>query len=327
MHGMAVLKLIQESDNINLRGRLLGLYCFISSSGDSPATIRLNKSSSGRLSLFRATLERKFTLRSTLKSPVDCPAHSNIREKFNWAAELWYTGPTIAIVAGIVETGDSSADVSKTVKADNVREVDNITAGLGFSNKDLINSDISQTADCRPTSHVSNNYFDQIVHDAKDFIPIKFMKEGSSDIASHSVLYPANLSNDKVNNILDQQGSARNNFLNDQKKNYSSRSPYVKPVSHNSKTKTKKDSPRNSSDRLPGLPYHIDCVSKRLKYSLDCTLSMNPVLSSRGRLLGLEIETEAHQIEDHSMHGMAVLKLIQESDNINLMGRLLGLYW
>ncbi|KAI3815660.1 hypothetical protein L1987_15338 [Smallanthus sonchifolius] len=28
----------------------------------------------------------------------------------------------------------------------------------------------------------------------------------SSDIASHSVLYPANLSNDKVNNILDKQG-------------------------------------------------------------------------------------------------------------------------
>ncbi|KAI3810965.1 hypothetical protein L1987_20666 [Smallanthus sonchifolius] len=29
---------------------------------------------------------------------------------------------------------------------------------------------------------------------------------GSSDISSHSVLYPANLSNDEVNNILDKQG-------------------------------------------------------------------------------------------------------------------------
>ncbi|KAI3815552.1 hypothetical protein L1987_15223 [Smallanthus sonchifolius] len=130
----------------------------------------------------------------------------------------------------IVETDDSSADVSKTVKADKVHEFDNITVGLGFSNKDLINSDISQTADYKPTSPVSKNCFDQIVHVAKDFIPITFMKEGtiqqqsldthketpkvsknedfvgSSDIASHSVLYPANLSNDEVNNILDKQG-------------------------------------------------------------------------------------------------------------------------
>ncbi|KAI3815532.1 hypothetical protein L1987_15203 [Smallanthus sonchifolius] len=245
-----------------------------------------------------------------------------------------------------------------------------------------------------PTSPVSKNCFDQIVHVAKDFIPIKFMKEGtiqhqsldthkerpkvskndesvgSSDIASHYVLYPANLSNDEVNNILDQQGvilqdddssvepkiekvdaihihttekppspwnmdivaerlknkrveetkkaakfkkpfkvcfkcgkegyvvkhckqvdktnsssskrhgsddkgnkncfsglksirnnslddkgnkncfsglkSIRNNSLNNQMKNYSSRSPYVKPVSHNSKIKSKKDYPRYS---------------------------------------------------------------------------------
>ncbi|KAI3821295.1 hypothetical protein L1987_08859 [Smallanthus sonchifolius] len=107
---------------------------------------------------------------------------------------------------GIVETGDYSVDVSKTVKADKVPEVDNITVGLGFSNKDMINSDISQNADCKPTSPVSKNCFDQIVHVSKYFIPIKFMKEGSSDIASHSMLYPANLSNDGVNNILDKQG-------------------------------------------------------------------------------------------------------------------------
>ncbi|KAI3815531.1 hypothetical protein L1987_15202 [Smallanthus sonchifolius] len=274
----------------------------------------------------------------------------------------------------IVETSDSSADVSKIVKTGKVREVDNITTSLGISNKDLINSDISQTTDCKPTSPVSKNCFDQIVHVVKDFIPIKFMKEGtiqhqsldthkerpkvsknddsigSSDIASHYVLYPANLSNDEVNNILDQQGvilqdddssveptiekvdaihihatekppspwnmdivaerlknkrveettkaakfkkpfkvcfkcgkegyvvkhfkqvdktssssskrhglddkgnkncfsglkSIRNNSLNNQMKNYSSRSPYVKPVSHNSKIKSKKDSPRYS---------------------------------------------------------------------------------
>ncbi|KAI3742383.1 hypothetical protein L1987_60063 [Smallanthus sonchifolius] len=225
------------------------------------------------------------------------------------------------------KTGDSSVNVSKNVKADKVREVDNITAGLGFSNNVLINSDISQTADCKPISPVSMNCFDQIVHVAKDFIPIKFIKEGSSDIASHSVLYPANISNDEVNNILTNKGpcnmdkvaerlknkkveenikaakfkkpfkacfkcgeeghvvkhckqvetssssskrhgsdgkgnkncfsgskSTRNNFLNDQKKNYSSRSLYVKPVSHNSMITSKKYSPRYSHAPIPKSP-------------------------------------------------------------------------
>ncbi|KAI3814091.1 hypothetical protein L1987_18836 [Smallanthus sonchifolius] len=215
-------------------------------------------------------------------------------------------------------------DVSKIVKANKVRDVDNVTVCRGF-NKGLVNSDVSQVVDCKPVYPVSKNFFDQIEHVAKDFVPIKFMKEGtiqqqsldapkerpkvsknvdsvgSSNITSHSVLCPANLSNDEVNNIFYQQGnwdkvverlknkrveettkatklkkpykacfkcgeeghvakhygkgnkncfsglkSARNNSLNDEMNNHSSRSPYVKLVSHNSRIKTKKDSPRYS---------------------------------------------------------------------------------
>ncbi|KAI3810696.1 hypothetical protein L1987_20318 [Smallanthus sonchifolius] len=217
------------------------------------------------------------------------------------------------------------------MKADKVCDDNVITVGLGFSNKGLVNNDVSQADDCKLTSPISNNCFDQIVQVAKVFIPIKFVQEGmmqkqnlvpkvsksadsvgSSDISSHSVLYHANLSNDEVNNILDKQGvilqnddisdelkiekvdaihihttkklpkghvikhckqvdktrsssskghgsdgkgnkncfsgskSTRNNSLNGQMKNYSSRSPYVKSVSLNSKIKVKKDSPSQS---------------------------------------------------------------------------------
>ncbi|KAI3795143.1 hypothetical protein L1987_37791 [Smallanthus sonchifolius] len=206
----------------------------------------------------------------------------------------------------IVETSDSSAE-----------GFDYITAGLGFSNKDLINSDISQTADYKATSPVSKYCFDQIVHVAKDFIRIKFMKEedNSSDeqkiekvdaIHIHTTKkLPSPWKRDKVaerlknkrvkettkatmfkkpckacfkygeeghvakhykkvdktsSSILKRHGSdgkgnkscffgsksTRNNPLNDQKKNYSSTPPYVKSVSHDSKIKTMKDTPRNS---------------------------------------------------------------------------------
>ncbi|KAI3784199.1 hypothetical protein L1987_43293 [Smallanthus sonchifolius] len=115
-------------------------------------------------------------------------------------------------LGNIVETGDSSVDVSKTVNADKVCDVNAITVGLGFSNKGLVNSVVSQADECKPTSHVSKNCLDQIIHVAKEFIPIKFVKEGtmekqnsvpkvsknddyvaSSDNASHFVLYPTNL--------------------------------------------------------------------------------------------------------------------------------------
>ncbi|KAI3825297.1 hypothetical protein L1987_06778 [Smallanthus sonchifolius] len=123
----------------------------------------------------------------------------------------------------IVETDDSSVDVSKTMKADEVLDVNDITVGFGFSNKDLVNSDVSQDDDCKPLSPASNNCFDKIIYVAKEFIPIKFMKEGtiqqqscdtlkegpkvsknddfvgSSDISSHSMLYPASMSNEEVN--------------------------------------------------------------------------------------------------------------------------------
>ncbi|KAI3775950.1 hypothetical protein L1987_45710 [Smallanthus sonchifolius] len=212
---------------------------------------------------------------------------------------------------------DSSADIREFVKADEFCDVDNLTVGLGFSDKGLINSDVSQPDDYKPVSPVSKNCFDKIVHVAKDFIPTKFMKEDddSSDelkikkedaIHIHSTeKLPSPWNMDKVDerkknkkveettqaanfkkpfkacfkcvherhlikhfkkvdetsssrfkrhgsegkgnkNCFSGSKSTRNNYLNDHKKNYSSRSPYVKPVSHDSKITIKKDSPRYS---------------------------------------------------------------------------------
>ncbi|KAI3776646.1 hypothetical protein L1987_46433 [Smallanthus sonchifolius] len=162
------------------------------------------------------------------------------------------------------ETDDSSADVSETVKADEVCDVDDITIGLGFNDKGLVNSNASQADDCKPVSYVSQNCFDKIVHVAKDFIPIKFMKEVAERLKNKKVEENTKAANFKRpfkacfkcgqeghlikhckqvdetssssskrhgsdgkgnKNYFSRSKSTRNNFLNDQNKNYSSRSP------------------------------------------------------------------------------------------------------
>ncbi|KAI3712212.1 hypothetical protein L1987_70763 [Smallanthus sonchifolius] len=62
----------------------------------------------------------------------------------------------------IAETDDENAYVSETVKADEVCDVDDIKVGLGFSEKSLVSSDISQDDDCKRVSPVSKNKVDAI---------------------------------------------------------------------------------------------------------------------------------------------------------------------
>ncbi|KAI3754928.1 hypothetical protein L1987_54720 [Smallanthus sonchifolius] len=149
-------------------------------------------------------------------------------EKAQVSTSRMLTGQPFTVT--LLIANNSCADVSETVKPDRVCDVDDITVGLGFSDKGLVNSDVSQADDYKTISLVSTNCFNKIVHAAKDFIYIKFMKKvivqqqsldtpkekpkvfknddfvGSSDIASHFVLYLANMSNDEVNNILNNQG-------------------------------------------------------------------------------------------------------------------------
>ncbi|KAI3704259.1 hypothetical protein L1987_74475 [Smallanthus sonchifolius] len=71
--------------------------------------------------------------------------------------------------------------------ADEVRNVDDLTVGLGFSDKGLVNSDVSHGDDGKPISPVSKNSFEKIVHVAKDFIPNKIMKKVTERLKNKKV--------------------------------------------------------------------------------------------------------------------------------------------